>query len=565
LPFDKRNHLCTVPNELVLLSLGYVFPGERILIDSSQATYIEAMLESAHVIRAEREKVLPAGISSFNGTSLILFAPSLYRHMYRKRLRRSRSADYGATSALRMAFGALRRQTDFSLALNGEDGMKIMASTSARNLLLLRAKELRAHTAGVAIRACDCISPVLRLPPGINALHGDLESLGQCARGASPHRLFKMNKIQQRIRKRLFELLPKGYADFLSSLNGEVKLVADAPVEWTPIGRLPLMFRADVSRIPSTPGNLSFQLLSSSCQRLVTMKDLDEVLIIRSFSPTDPARNILQEILEKVVMGEEGNEKHVIASARQIDGTLETATSPPRSINLRWIDVGSEDEFVAALDGFRGSLMIYDGHGSHSPSTEIGSLRIGNRDLDVWTLRGKVRIPPIVLLSACDTHPIDASHSSTANGFLAAGAVSVLATTIPINAWRVAVFIGKLILKLKCYPLGRGGITWTQFVGNVLRRMLVYEILQTLSTRATPEFSSAAVLRILSETGEMIDPLQDGWYENSIEIFARELGRSTAYVFDLIDRWGQSVECMSYVQMGNPDLIIVMDELPEAR
>ena len=66
--------------------------------------------------------------------------------------------------------------------------------------------------------------------------------------------------------------------------------------------------------------------------------------------------------------------------------------------------------------------MIFDGHGRGNADTGIATLRIGKEDVDVWHLRGEARIPPIVILSACDTQGIDASsHATVGTGFLAAG------------------------------------------------------------------------------------------------------------------------------------------------
>ena len=47
---------------------------------------------------------------------------------------------------------------------------------------------------------------------------------------------------------------------------------------------------------------------------------------------------------------------------------------------------------------------------------------------------GAVRVPPIALLSACDTHALDGSHATPANAFMNAGADTVVATSFPVNA-----------------------------------------------------------------------------------------------------------------------------------
>ena len=77
------------------------------------------------------------------------------------------------------------------------------------------------------------------------------------------------------------------------------------------------------------------------------------------------------------------------------------------AINLKTVKVRSTADMVEALNAFDGMLAVFDGHGSHQPD-HPGVLWLGDEPLDVWNLRGQVRnVPPIVILSACDTHASD--------------------------------------------------------------------------------------------------------------------------------------------------------------
>ena len=97
------------------------------------------------------------------------------------------------------------------------------------------------------------------------------------------------------------------------------------------------------------------------------------------------------------------------------------------------VDVGNKVELVRALNAFDGIVVVYDGHAGQDRGTDLGVLHLRDEDVDIWSIRGEARIPPVVLLSACDTHPYDASHATVANGFLAAGAHTVLAAGIPVS------------------------------------------------------------------------------------------------------------------------------------
>jgi CHAT domain-containing protein len=74
--------------------------------------------------------------------------------------------------------------------------------------------------------------------------------------------------------------------------------------------------------------------------------------------------------------------------------------------------------------------MIFDGHGSHNPDNQTSPIVVGGSSMDVWLYRNELKVPPIIVLSACDTAPLDGAHGSTAVGFLNAGVPNryVLAT-----------------------------------------------------------------------------------------------------------------------------------------
>ena len=105
--------------------------------------------------------------------------------------------------------------------------------------------------------------------------------------------------------------------------------------------------------------------------------------------------------------------------------------------NSHWSELLSrhvdEDGLVEALNNFQGVLAVFDGHGSHAPG-QPGLLHLMDNPIDVWQLRNRVlRPPPIVVLSACDTHAADRNHATAGNGFLSLGSRAVLSTVFPIE------------------------------------------------------------------------------------------------------------------------------------
>src|SRR5262249_12946036 len=159
---------------------------------------------------------------------------------------------------------------------------------------------------------------------------------------------------------------------------------------------LPLALRYLCSRINATPGNLLMALLSPGVHLTFTPQELQKILLLSSFRPDDPLRNALRSALEVTKSGWVGK------------------------VDLVSKEANTKQEFIDALNAFDGYILIFDGHGADNSNDPVSKLMIGGEAVDIWELRGHARVPPIVILSACDTHGIDAtSHATVGNGFLA--------------------------------------------------------------------------------------------------------------------------------------------------
>jgi hypothetical protein len=104
-----------------------------------------------------------------------------------------------------------------------------------------------------------------------------------------------------------------------------------------------------------------------------------------------------------------------------------------------------------------------------------------------WDMRGEVRFPPIVILSAYDTHAADRSHATTANGFLTAGAITAVASRLPVGAHDAVLLIARLIWRLAEFvpeitsAQGRA-VLWSEVMSGMLRLQLVHDLVMPLST-----------------------------------------------------------------------------------
>lgn len=100
----------------------------------------------------------------------------------------------------------------------------------------------------------------------------------------------------------------------------------------------------------------------------------------------------------------------------------------------------------------------------------------------MWTLRDRIpRMPPIVLLSACDTHAAGRNHATVGNGFLALNARAVLAFVFPLFAPTAASFIARLLYRISTYVelaigMHQRSLTWLEIVSGMIRMQLLTDL-----------------------------------------------------------------------------------------
>jgi len=173
-------------------------------------------------------------------------------------------------------------------------------------------------------------------------------------------------------------------------------------------------------------------------------------------------------------------------------------------------------------------------------------------------------MPPIVILSACDTQGIDAlSHATVGNGFLFLGALTVLATLLPVGGLASAAFISRLVYRVADFVPGaiadRGrALSWTEVVSGMLRMFLASEILDGLVGPSadvdTPRW------KLQMQANEDINLKEDEhWYDHLLASIAAHRRQD----LNSVQMKAQSIiaraEAIRYIQLGNPELIVIDD------
>jgi len=234
-----------------------------------------------------------------------------------------------------------------------------------------------------------------------------------------------------------------------------LKLVSNLPLEWINHCELPLMIKNDVSRIPISPGYLTEKLLLDTEQVHLSLEAFEKILFISSFQGDDPIKHdmavkvkIMQDTLAKPINQEFSTS--LLNSFEYTKNTQINNANDKIKIKIEWKNIENKDELIKTLNDNKSALVIFDLHGGHNKDGE-GFISLKDENITISSLIGKIKIPPIVILSACDTSPIDKNHNNVANMFLMAGAKTVLASALPILSDEASTYIARLLVRLSVF------------------------------------------------------------------------------------------------------------------
>ena len=514
-------------------------------IGDNEKEYTDALVRSISPVMQLREDI---GVQPFHYLTLlrpglILAEPALYRFAYKRMQAKGPLEQKIAARVMRM----IQTQKKLATEVDKDFLTEFQGSSFAQHLMYTRASELRTFSCAVGLHAAQTTAAVMRMSPAVNHVFSSLSNYARSIRSSSVQNRIKSKRLFDEIQNGLSTALGEERISLIKKDGGPLKLISDAPIEWLPIDGLPMSMRYDCSRINATPGNLLMALLSIPRTLTFTPKELQKVLIVSSFEDGDALKNMMRRSVDSL--------KEIIKD--KVTVTIKS--------------VKSEAEFVEALNAYDGNIVVFDGHGIDNADDPISRLAIGKDSVDVWQLRGRVRVPPIVILSACDTHTIDASTQATVgNGFLMLGTRTVLATLLPVDGMASAAFVGRLLYRLADFvPAAMSArervLNWTEIVSGMLRMTLATEILDGLIGPPTSDRDSPRGKLQLQANKDINIRETDQWYERLIDGIAKQRGDAVA---DIARKAGAIVarsDSIRYVQLGHPETILVDDGQIEKR
>ena len=85
----------------------------------------------------------------------------------------------------------------------------------------------------------------------------------------------------------------------------------------------------------------------------------------------------------------------------------------------------------------------------------------------------------------------------------------------------------------------------------------ISESLLILNRRAGLPLSIDAYLRIHTKANTDINGGHVDWYEQFLDMLSRETGKTPDVIGQSVDTWARIPECIKYIQLGNPELILI--------
>lgn len=549
LPYSVGGHGTIFPNLAALGACGY-----GSLVDGpfkkhgDESAHIEQIVRTSNTVLDERAANPPSKANRLypRTPDLNLYLPATYDLRTAFALRPE--IDRAERRELQLALRMIERQESYSYQMTTPAQIKAMMGRSIEEMKagakpvgnpIMRIRQLEVHlgTEAVSSLAASEIGAVVRLPNRMNRSKGVVRSFAQHYR-ADRVQLRKRAELFRGVQQSIAAGFPQEFFGVLDRSADGVRVIADAHVEWLDVRGIPLGLRYEVSRIPVTPGNLFIETIGSKPEIQVGPDAFSEILVVSGLDAED-------------------------LIAKQFTFAFDQFGKLWRDkITLNFVRARSRKELVDAINAFEGMLMVFDGHGSHK-ADEPGVLWLGDEPVNIWDLRGEVlRAPPIVLLSACDTHAADRNHATVANGFLSLGTRSVIGSVFPLHATEAAVFAARLLYRVSEYipaavQLFKRSITWLEVVSGMLRRQAVTDILRHFEERKL--LPADWSMELTTELQMLVDASRPDPFAN-VQMKMESWGLPAKNLEREIHDALANSSIISYLHIGRPETILINSE-----
>lgn len=235
-------------------------------------------------------------------------------------------------------------------------------------------------------------------------------------------------------------------------------------------------------------------------------------------------------------------------------------------VDIEYQEISSIDNLESLLKNISDiDILVISAHGVYAEGESLAGLSVGD---EVWIPNKEVKVPPIVILSACHVAAKGKGAYTVSDAFLNAGAYAVLGTLIPVDVRRNAVLTSRFFRhisealegKIKCSTLAEA---WQLTVAS----NAIYEILDASERLRNWAYNKNAEGKSpLDEYFEDIEqePLKYGKLYvgtiNRLKRIARKTG-DLNYLNSILESKGFFPESCFYIFSGYPEKVILNNQL----
>jgi hypothetical protein len=388
----------------------------------------------------------------------------------------------------------------------------------ARDTLLYEDRLVACNAASLAARVN---AEPWQLGPVHTLVHNDIANLNRAIEARSN----KVSALFQTVEQGLASLIPAESLREIAHGDGQVTFLSDLPFEWTAVDDWPLCLTKAVARIPL--GMTRWDVLSAALESRVTIDS------------RDPSRVLVFDLIERA--------DHI-----RSDTDAFIATSEGLGQRYTYVTPANAAEMHAALDAAAFDIVLVDAHGSYDRGKDLLTIRLPDGDIPVHELVPPKRVPPLWILSACDTSVTGAMRGCFVRTLLSHGAVSVVATLAPVDAFTASMFVGKLLTDIyNPVTRGRDRDFMDVFFDTQVSTAVLYDPLLPLMRKAMRRQSlKSPVGRVLGEF--------HAW-ARSVQLGPREFRVAAALMLNQsLERYGLAAQQSAYYQSGQvrPDTLL---------
>ena len=534
-PIPKTNHNTCLPNEIALMSCGGVFSEQIAPLNGENEVYVKRIYDSSRaVVKARRilqECQAEANLTFPPSPSLVITSPSSYRHIYQHNESKAKSKAERLSQRFRRL---LAQQNTYATVFGEKNAMEmieLLKHDVCKKMMSIRMEELDAFTDSISILSASYLAPTVRMLPESNQVRLAMRRLVDHIRAYNHKKARKLPKLSQSFFNMITSLVPSQLREAIEVNHTSIKIVSDTPFELADSKGIPLMLRNTVSRIPATPGNVSFSLALPHEPIQLLPSSVGETVVVRSFKDGDP----LSSHLETAV------------SSYKMDGD--------KKMPVRFIDVADRAGLVAAINQSKGLALVLDCHGTHTQGGHA-VLNLRDEDVDTWSLRSDCNMPPIVVCCACDTHALDRNHVTVSTGLLDCGARTAISTSLPVHFREASIFTARFLYRLYKYVPAINSFGRPQRFDSIFGQMQKMNFVSELLRRFEKHFKTEGKSELQIRTTGVIHTTGFDWYEIFLEDAANEFGSSTRELEDIRKRKLAFPESYKYMMLGNPETIV---------